>query len=118
VAKYHPEDIEYEVRGKNVIVKNIGGKAGRTHNLLQLAEHVGIFSKDYTIFKYDSDYLSLKQVLLHLSDVIKWAARYPISNNTATIFVLSKDVPSILVNGFHILDVMQPLFDLFDKEMN
>ena len=49
--------------------------------------------------------------------MIKWGARYPIANNTATIFKLSKNVPTILVYGFHILDVMQPLFDYIDSEL-
>lgn len=116
IVKYYPEKVEYEIKGQHVILKSICGKAGKTHNLLQLAEIAGVFDKEKKLFTYQSDYDSLNQVLLHLTDTIKWAARYPVSNNTATIFKMTKNIPTVLVYGFHILDVMQPLFDLFDKE--
>lgn len=117
IVKYSPEKIEYEIKGNHVLLKNICGKAGKTHNLLQLAEVVGVFDKDKKICTYETDFESLKQVLLHLSDMIKWGARYPISNNTATIFKLSKNVPHVLVYGFHILDVMEPLFKYIENEL-
>jgi len=116
LVKYNPEVIEYEIKGQNVILKSVCGKAGKTHNLLQLAIMAGVFEKEKNLFKYQSDYDSLEQVLLHLTDMIKWGARYPVSNNTATIFKMTKKIPSVLVYGFYILDVMQPLFDFFDKE--
>ena len=78
---------------------------------------MGILETGKNLFNYQDDYKSLRQVLLHLSDVIKWAARYPLPNNTATVFKLSENVNTILIYGFHILDVMQPLFDLFEHEM-
>ena len=63
IVKETPEKIEYEIKGNHVLLKNICGKAGKTHNLLQLAEVVGIFNKDKKIYKYDTDFESLKQVL-------------------------------------------------------
>lgn len=114
-VKNFPEKIEYKISGNDVRLISIGGKAGKRHNLYKLAKEVGVFETG--IFKYDSDWLSLKQVLLHLSDMIKWGARYPLPKNTATVFKLSKDVPPILVYGFHILDVMQPLFDFIEAEI-
>jgi hypothetical protein len=83
-----------------------------------LSQEIGVFDKEKNIYKYESDYESLKQVLLHLSDMIKWGARYPISNNTAAVFKLSKNTLPSLVYGFHILDVMQPLFDHIEKELS
>lgn len=117
-VKYHCDEITYTKEGDNIIIKNVGGHAGKTHNLLRLAESLGIFDKPSNdLHKFSSDYEALKQVLLHLGDVIKWAARYPISHNTASVFRLSGETPPILIYGFHILDVMNPLFELFEKEL-
>ncbi len=116
IIKSNPELIEYEIKGQNVILKNVCGKAGKTHNLFELAVMAGVFEKENNLFKCQSDYDSLEQALLHLTDMIKWGARYPISNNTATVFKMTKRIPPVLVYGFHILDVIQPLFDLFDRE--
>src|SRR5680860_233960 len=43
IVKHQPESIDFEIKGKNVILKNIGGQAGKTHNLLRLAEISDIF---------------------------------------------------------------------------
>jgi hypothetical protein len=117
IAKYYPEKIEYEIRGNHIFLKGIGGKAGKTHNLFQLAETVGVFDHHKQICCDASNYDYLRQVLLHLSDMIKWGARYPISNNTATIYKIGKDTPITLVYGFHILDVLQPLFEYIESEL-
>jgi hypothetical protein len=117
LVKYNSEKFEYKINGNHVALKNISGNAGKTHNLLQLAKETGVFNKKNKVYTLETDYKSLSQVLLHLSDMIKWGARYPIPNNTATVFKLSKDVPHSLVYGFHILDVMQPLFDFIESEL-
>jgi hypothetical protein len=117
IAKYNPEKIEFEIKGVHISLKNIGGKAGKTHNLAQLAEVVGIFDTNRKNCYPEIDFESLKQVLLHLSDMIKWGARYPISNNTATIFKLNKKTPLTLVYGFHIFDILQPLFEYIESEI-
>lgn len=116
LIKYQPDNAEFEIKGENVILKSIGGHAGKTHNLLRLAESCGIFDLDVGLFKYKSDYESLKRVLLHLSDMIKWGARYPIPNNLDNVYKFDNAVPLVSVYGFHILDIMQPLFDYFEKE--
>jgi len=118
IIKHQPENIDFEIKGKNVILKNIGGQAGKTHNLLRLAETSGVFDSKVKLFRYKSDYESLKRVLLHLSDMIKWGARYPIPNNLDSIYRFDNAVPSVLIYGFHILDVMNPLFEYFEKERN
>lgn len=116
IIKYQPESIVFEVRGENVILKNVGGHAGKTHNLLKLAETAGVFDSEIRLFKYQSDYESLKRVLLHLSDMIKWGARYPVPNNLESVYKFDNAVPLVTVYGFHILDVIQPLFDYFENE--
>lgn len=117
ITKYNPEKIETKFKGNQILLKNIGGKAGKTHNLLKLAEDMGVFNRNKQIYNHTSDYESLKEVLLHLSDMIKWGARYPLPNNTATTFKLSENVPPVLVYGFHILDVLQPFFDFIEWEL-
>jgi hypothetical protein len=114
IIKYQQDKINFEIKGNNVILKNIGGNPGKSHNLLRLAEISKIF--DSNLYKYESNYKSLKSVLLHLSEMIKWGARYPIPNNLDSIYRFDNAVPAVLVYGFHILDVMQPLFEHFENE--
>jgi len=48
--------------------------------------------------------------------MIRWGARYPMPMNSGNTHKFSEKIPSQLVYGFHILDVMKPLFELFDNE--
>jgi hypothetical protein len=48
--------------------------------------------------------------------MIKWGARYPLPMDTRIVHKFSAKVPSTVVYGFHILDVMEPLFDAFERE--
>lgn len=116
-VKRFPEKIQYQENDGYLKISSVGGTAGKTHNLLKLAEEIGVFDQKDKLFKYADDYKTLKQVLLHISDVIKWAARYPISHNTATVYKIGKDVPLVAVYGFHVLDYIKPLFSLFEREM-
>ena len=118
IVKHQPNSIDVEIKGKNVILKNIGGKAGKTHNLVKLAETAGIFDAKVGLYKCNDSYKGLRSVLLHLSDMIKWGARYPIPNNLEARNKFDNEVPPIIVYGFHILDVMEPLFEYFEQERN
>ncbi|MDY0289470.1 MAG: hypothetical protein RBR15_11655 [Sphaerochaeta sp.] len=117
VIKYSPDKINFKIEEKQIVLKNIGGKPGKTHDLLSLAESVNLFSDRYHLFKYEQDIKSLKIVLSHLSDMIKWGARYPIPNGSKKYFVFDDSIPSVLVYGFHILDVIEPIFQLFSTEL-
>lgn len=116
IIKYQPESIDFEIKGANVILRSIGGQAGKTHNLLRLAEMSGVFDSKINLYVQNSDYETLKRVLQHLSDMIKWGARYPIPNNLNNIYRLDSTVPPILIYGFHILDVLDPIFEYFESE--
>jgi hypothetical protein len=118
IVKYQPDRIDFEIKNENIILKNIGGKAGKTHNLFRLAETSGILETKVGLYKCNADYKSLKSVLLHLSDMIKWGARYPIPNNLEARHKFNNEVLPTLVYGFQILDVMEPLFKYFEKERN
>ncbi|MFZ7131932.1 MAG: hypothetical protein ACOWWR_06200 [Eubacteriales bacterium] len=117
VIKYHPDKIKFEILGTQVYLDYIGGKPGKRHDLLALAESLDIFSEQYQLFKCDSDKKTLKIVLDHLSDMIKWGARYPIPNGNFNHFVFDESIPLTLVAGFHILDVIEPIFQLFKNEL-
>lgn len=116
IVKHQPSTVKYEIVNGEVIVKSIGPSASKTHDLLQLAEVVGIFKKEMGLFKNEEESKPLKEVLRHLTDMIRWGARYPLPMNSGNVYKFSEKMPSKLVYGFHILDVMNPLFELFDNE--
>jgi hypothetical protein len=116
IIKYQPDKINIDINENDVILKNIGGKCGKSHNLLSLANTSGILDPEKKLYTYDLDYKALKEVLKHLSDMIKWGARYPIPNNPQNIYKYDNSVPHSLIYGFHLLDVIDPLFNLFEKE--
>ncbi|EEI92010.1 hypothetical protein HMPREF0765_2396 [Sphingobacterium spiritivorum ATCC 33300] len=89
----------------------------KTQNLLQLADEIGLFKKNRMDFKSFTDYENLKQVLLHLSDIIKWNERYPYPESSTTLSKLSNKIPFLIFNGSHITQMVQPLFDLLESEI-
>ena len=100
--------------GENdVFLHDIGEKASKNHNLYSLANRAGILDKNLHLFKYASDRKLVKNVLQHLTDNIRWAARYPVPNNPSNVFEMDNNVPYVCVYGFHILDVICPIFDNF-----
>ena len=113
IVKNQPELINFEITEDDVILHDIGGKASKNHDLYSLANRAGILDKHLHLFKYDSDRKLIKNVLQNLTDIIRWAARYPVPNNPSNVFEMDHDVPHVCVYGFHILDVMEPIFDYF-----
>lgn len=115
IVKNQPELINFEIVENDVVLLDIGGKASKNHNLYSLANRAGILDKNLNLFKYDSDRKLVKNVLQHLTDNIRWAARYPVPNNPSKVFEMDDDVPHVCVYGFHILDVMMPIFNYFRR---
>lgn len=113
IVKNQPELVNFDVSGDDVILHDIGGKASRNHDLYSLANRARLLDRNSTIFKVGNDRVITKNVLQSLSDMIRWAARYPLPNNSAKVFRMDDDVPSVCVYGFHILDVICPIFDYF-----
>ena len=113
IVKNKPELINFEITVDDVILHDIGGKASKNHDLYTLANRAGILDKNLHLFKYDSDRKFIKNVLQNLTDIIRWAARYPVPNNSSKVFEMDHDVPYVCVYGFHILDVMGPVFNYF-----
>lgn len=113
IIKNKPELINFEVSGDDVILRDIGGKAGKSHDLYSLAYRAGILDRSLHLFKTDFDKKLVKNVLQSLSDMIKWAARYPIPKTLSKMFQVENNVPIICVYGFHILDVIEPIYCYF-----
>lgn len=108
-----PELVNFEISGDDVILHDIGGKASRIHDLYSLANRAGMLDRNNEYRKGGYGGKLTKNVLQSLSDMIRWAARYPLPNNSAKVFRMDDDVPSVCVYGFHILDVICPMFDYF-----
>jgi hypothetical protein len=115
IVKNQPELINFVIVENDVVLLDIGGKASKNHDLYSLANRAGILDKNLNLFKYDSDRKLVKNVLQHLTDNIRWAARYPVPNNPSKVFEMDDDVPHVCVYGFHILDVMKPIYGYFRK---
>ena len=113
IAKHQPSTIKYEIKGDDLIIQHI---AGQNHDLYHLAHLTGVYKKEYALYQYKDDYLALTEVLKHLSEMIKWGARYPLPKKTSTVHQFSQKVSPAVVYGFHILDVMEPLFEAFKRE--
>lgn len=113
IVKNYPELINLEMSGDDIVLKDIGGRASKNHDLYSLANRAGVLNRNLNLFKYDSDRMSLKNVLNHLTDVIRWASRYPVPISPSKVFEIDQGVPMVGVYGFHILDVICPLFDYF-----
>ena len=113
IVKNQPELINFEIIVDDVILHDIGGKASKNHDLYSLANRAGILDKNLHLFKYDSDRKLVKNVLQHLTDNIRWAARYPVPTIRSKVFEMDNGIPHLCVYGFHILDVMEPIYDYF-----
>ena len=116
IVKNQPELINFELLGNDVVLHDIGGKASKAHNLYSLANRAALLDKNNKN-RWDGFGGKLtKNVLQSLSDIIRWAARYPLPNNTSKVFHMDDDIPSVCVYGFHILDVICPIFDFFKRQ--
>jgi len=112
IIKYKPDELEANENPNGIQLKRIG-KGGKTHSLLALASDAGIF-KSIVLKNFQKK--ELEEVLDFLSDIIKWGARYPIPSNSQTMYMFNNKVHWKLVSSFHILDVIEPIFELFRKE--
>lgn len=112
IVKKQPSLVHYEVRDNDVILHDIGGQAGRRHDLYSLCNVAGLLNKEGE-FKLGGK--TFRNVLQSLSDMIKWSARYPVPTVSSKRYVLDKNIPPVVVYGFHIIDVIEPLFEIFKK---
>ena len=104
--------VHYDIDGDDVTLRNIGGKASKKHDLYSLCHASGLLDKDSDFKQTDKIF---KNVMMSLSDTIRWAARYPVPIVNSKTFVMDKDVPSVTIYGFHVLDTIEPMYDYFKK---
>ena len=102
IVKNQPELVHFEVSGDDVISHDIGGKASRNHDLYSLANRAGLLDRNCEYRKGGFGGKLTKNVLQSLSDMIRWAARYPLPNNSAKVFRMDDDVPSVPYLGCYL----------------
>ena len=116
ITKKHPELINFEIKGNDVVLHDIGGRSSKNHDLYSLANRAGFLSNKESQFKTCFGRRLVKNVLLHLTDNIRWGARYPVPTIKSKIFHMDNDIPHVCVYGFHILDVIEPIYEYFKNE--
>lgn len=114
IIEKHPELVKFKFDNEKVALKGIGVKGKLSHNLHELALEAGLF--EIINHSFDTDELALKHVLNHLTDSIKWLPKYPVPSDNHSMFKYDKSVPAVLIYGFHILDVIKPVFDVFQQK--
>lgn len=112
IVKRKSSLVHYEIDGDDVTLHNIGGKASKKHDLYSLCHAAGLLDRN-SDFKHNDKIF--KNVMMSLSDAIRWAARYPVPIVNSKTFVMDKDIPSITVFSFHVLDTIEPMYEYFQK---
>lgn len=106
IIKQSPEQVKYVVHGEQLIIKQICGKAGKMHDLLSLGILAGLVTEKDS---KTSDNLTVV-LLSYLSDMVRWGAKYPGPFNPTKVFRLPDKIPAALIYGFHIFDLIEPVF--------
>lgn len=112
IVKSKPELVHYKVTDEDVILIDIGGKASKKHDLYSLCNVAGLLDKNND-FQFGG--FLFRNVMRSLTDSILWTARYPVPITNAKVFKIDEGVPSVVVYGFHILDVIEPVYMYFEK---
>lgn len=112
IVKRKQSLVHYDVDGDDVTLRNIGGKSSKKHDLYALCHAAGLLDKN-SDFKQSG--IIFKNVMMSLSDAIRWAARYPVPIVNSKTFIMDAGIPSVTVFGFHVLDTIEPMYDYFQK---
>lgn len=117
ILKSTPGEIELALQSdgtgtiQSVEIKQFGVPMNKGHDLVALAGKVGLFTrKDNPIFKEDSDFRIIREILLHLTDTVRWSARYPAPLKSQDHHVKPQDLP-VKIFGYFILDWLAPVLD-------
>ena len=112
-----PKEIELQMSAdgtgtlQSIEVKQFGVPIREGHDLIKLANKANLFSRgEDAIFVHESDFQALHEILLHLSDVVRWNARYPAPNKSGTEHVKSPDLPAKIYEHY-IRDWIDPVLD-------
>jgi len=102
--------VHYDIEDDDVILRDIGGRSSKIHDLYSLCHVAGLLDKDSD---FEMKGKLFKNVMISLSDIIRWAARYPVPIVKSKTYMLEKGIPSVALYGFHALDTIEPMFDYF-----
>ncbi|WP_093016472.1 hypothetical protein [Variovorax sp. OV700] len=85
IVEHHPEKIEFRVSvdgggaATSAELRTLGVPTSSGHNILALAEAVGLFRGEFSdVLKFDSDRSAMRNICRDLSEVVLWRGRYPI----------------------------------------
>ena len=117
IIKMYPEAVSFKVTEDDVILHDIGGKGSKSHDLYTLANRAGVLGKNKKELPFTVNLKLTKNVLENLSDIIRWASKYPIPISSSKVFQMDEDVPHVCVYGFHILDTIEFFFDFFKLQV-
>jgi hypothetical protein len=104
-----PEKIEFDITHDDIRISKIGVNISKTHDLHLLAKETGLFTRPTDASEWpDEKYF--KAALLHLSDMVKWSARYPVPISLKKKYNYDEQVP-FMIYGHYLEDVIDPVLD-------
>lgn len=117
LIEHHPAKVEIRLTmtgdglPKQAELKSFGLPTNQGHNLLALAEAVGVFGPNFShVVKTESDGASLKTICRDLGEVVVWRGRYPVPMTSFEPISPDPKVPSVAL-GHYLRDWLDPLLD-------
>ncbi|GAB1431596.1 hypothetical protein MASR2M29_02210 [Spirochaetota bacterium] len=114
IAKNNEDAITIEEKNGKAYLIGIGKSKNMNHDLLKLAEDADLFK--LITYACDKECEMLKAILVHLSDAIRWQPKYPVPTCNDSDYKPDGKIHNAVIYGFHLLDVIEPLFKLFENE--
>lgn len=121
ILRDRPHDVEFRLTadGSGKIhtaeLKQLGVSLGAGHNLVRLAEIVGVFRTGAgAIFQYDSDFQAVRAILQDLGEITVWAGRYPIPTQSGTVPPMPAQLPAKVL-GHYMRDWLDPLLNHYQS---
>lgn len=117
IIENSPESIEIKVtmngRGEAIHaeLKSLGVSTTQGHNLMALADAVGIFAQDFSeVVKTAGDRNALRNIFRHLGEIVVWRGRYPVPLATFEPIAFDPSVPPVAIQHY-LRDWLDPVLD-------
>jgi hypothetical protein len=82
-------------------ITRLGVPLRQGHDLVTLAEAAGVFQRrDAPLFRADSDYVALREILRYLAQVTRWSGRYPVPRKSGDHYRKPENLPGRALNHF------------------
>jgi len=124
LIEHLPEKIEVRLTmsgdgtPKHAELKSFGIPLSQGHNILALAEAVGVFGHEFAhIHKTESDCAAVKNICRDLGEVVVWRGRYPVPMSSFDPVPLDPKVPAVAI-AHYLRDWLDPLLDALLIEKN